>query len=130
MAEDVLYDWLERAEKYPQFDHVVPYVNNWFNFILNYFDMPYTNGVTEMLNGKINRVYDAGRGYSFDILRAKLLFGTEATKPAKFKYITHVPQHQGIGFAIPAYKEKIMLNGWGVDIDELCRIIDDDEFVI
>lgn len=130
VAEDMLYDWLERAEKYPQFDPVVTYVNNWFNFILNYFDMPYTNGVTEMLNGKINRVYDAGRGYSFDILRAKLLFGTEATKPAKFKYITHVPQHQGIGFAIPAYEEKIMLRGWGVDIDELCRIIDDDEFVI
>ena len=105
-------------------------MNNWLNYILNWFDMPYTNGVTEMLNGKINRVYDAWRGYSFSILRAKLLFGTKATKPTKFEFITHVPSYQGIGFATPTHTEKIMLNGWGVDIDELCRIIDNGEFSV
>ena len=105
-AEELYDEWIERASVYPQFSPVITSLTNWRTEILAYFSMPFTNGVTEMINGFINRVHDAGRGYTFDVLRAKLLFGTKATKPAKFKYITHLLDYQGVGFALPIREEK------------------------
>ena len=48
---------------------------NWQEYILNYFDDErVTNAFTESFNGKIRSVYRDGRGYSFERLRAKVLF--------------------------------------------------------
>lgn len=48
---------------------------NWKEFILNYFDDErVTNAFTESFNSKIRRVYRNGRGYTFERLRAKVLF--------------------------------------------------------
>ena len=50
---------------------------NWRNEILAYFDHPISNGYTEALNGVAKVINRAGRGYSFELLRARLLFGKE-----------------------------------------------------
>ena len=50
---------------------------NWRNEILAYFDHPISNGYTEALNGVAKVINRAGRGYSFEVLRARLLFGKE-----------------------------------------------------
>ena len=48
---------------------------NWKEWILNYFDdHRITNAFTESFNAKVRRVYRDGRGYTFERLRAKVLF--------------------------------------------------------
>lgn len=53
---------------------------NWQPWILNYFDHPVTNAYTESLNSLIRVMNRLGRGYSFDALRAKILFTQGAHK--------------------------------------------------
>lgn len=48
---------------------------NWRPYILNYFDdQRVTNAFTESFNAKIRAVYRNGRGYTFERLRAKVLY--------------------------------------------------------
>jgi transposase len=47
---------------------------NWRNEILAFFDHPISNGYTEALNGVAKVINRQGRGYSFEVLRARLLF--------------------------------------------------------
>jgi transposase len=47
---------------------------NWHPYILGYFDHPVTNAYTESLNNLIRVMNRLGRGYSFEALRAKILF--------------------------------------------------------
>lgn len=47
---------------------------NWREEMLAYFDHPISNGYTEALNGVAKVINRAGRGYSFEVLRARVLF--------------------------------------------------------
>jgi transposase len=53
---------------------------NWTMPILNYFNHPVTNAYTESLNSLIRVINRLGRGYSFEALRAKILFAEGAHK--------------------------------------------------
>ena len=53
---------------------------NWQPWILGYFDHPVTNAYTESLNSLIRVMNRPGRGYSFEALRAKILFTESAHK--------------------------------------------------
>jgi transposase len=53
---------------------------NWRTEILAFWDHPITNGYTEALNGVAKVINRSGRGYSFDVLRARLLFGKPAAR--------------------------------------------------
>lgn len=57
-------------------------VKNWRQEIFNYFDHPITNAYTESLNNLVRIMNRIGRGYSFEALRAKILF-TEGVKKTK-----------------------------------------------
>ena len=61
-------------------------VNRWSLEIFNYFDHPYTNGVTEAINGCIKAIARDGKGYSFEILRGKVLYGQAYKTKAIFSY--------------------------------------------
>lgn len=52
---------------------------NWRTEILAYFDHPVTNAYTEALNGVAKVINRQGRGYTFEVLRARVLFGKGAT---------------------------------------------------
>lgn len=56
---------------------------NWREEILNYFDHRYTNAPTEALNRLVREAHAAGRGYSFDAIRAKMLFRESVRKRRK-----------------------------------------------
>ncbi|GHY01216.1 ISL3 family transposase [Vibrio cholerae] len=56
------------------FKDAIRAVDNWHEPIFNWWDYPYTNAVTESLNNTIKGVFRNGRGYSFEVLRAKLLY--------------------------------------------------------
>ena len=58
---------------------------NWQPYILAYFDHPVTNAYTESLNNLIRVMNRLGRGYSFEALRAKILFSEGAFKKQTIK---------------------------------------------
>lgn len=76
-------------------------VHNHYDDIFAYWDAPFpiTNAYTEGLNGLIKMSNRLGRGYSYDIIRAKTLYSKEARKVGtgirsgreKVEYGPHIP---------------------------------------
>lgn len=64
------------------FKDLLTALKNWEVEIFTYFDHQITNAYTECLNGLIRVMNRMGRGYSFDALRAKILF-TEGVQKVK-----------------------------------------------
>lgn len=56
------------------FKAVLTATKNWREEILAYFDNPITNGYTEAFNGLIKIMNRRGRGYSFEVIRARMLW--------------------------------------------------------
>jgi transposase len=122
----------------PEFKGVAKTMNNWSTEIFNYFDHRYTNAYTESLNNLIKEIEKRGRGYSFEVLRAKVHFGTTATKPAKYsRPERRVGQSKPGGFGMAymgyvttfgEYEKPILIKGSGVDINELIEIMESGAF--
>lgn len=74
------------AELYEHFKLIVTAWSNWKPEILNYFEHQITNSVTESLNNLIRGLDRAGRGYSFEALRAKVLFSERAHKHTRPRF--------------------------------------------
>ena len=77
-------NWLRitDSETKKHFAAAITAFRNWSDEIFNWWDYRYTNALTESLNNLIKAAFRSGRGYSFDVLRAKLLFtkgGLETT---------------------------------------------------
>lgn len=68
-----------------QFKALVNTVDNWSPQIFNYFDQRITNAFTECANGMAKVANRTGRGYSFRVIRFKLLFSHDRKKPASDK---------------------------------------------
>ena len=76
-------------------------VHNHYEDIFAYWDAPFpiTNAYTEGLNGLIKMANRLGRGYSYEIIRAKTLYSAEARKVGsgirsgrgKVEYGPHIP---------------------------------------
>ena len=79
-------------------------MKNWREGILAFFDYPITNAYTESLNRVAKEINRAGRGYSFEVLRARVLFG-KRVKDKTWSVISHSDTSV---MAIQAYLE---LNG-------------------
>lgn len=77
-----------------EFHELTRAMKNWRKEILAYFDHPISNGYTEALNGVAKVINRAGRGYSFEVMRARILYkhGT-APKPVSDMrcWSCHVP---------------------------------------
>lgn len=56
-----------------EFRPIAQMVENWRSEIFAFFDYPVTNAYTEAVNGLIKIANRAGRGYSFETIRAKAL---------------------------------------------------------
>lgn len=110
---------------------------NWHPEILTYFEHRITNAYTESLNSLIRCVDRAGRGYSFDALRAKMLFteGLHKIERPKFERRTAggfsalfmQRSDDTIGMLLPedVFGEPI---NYGADISTLRRRIDAGSF--
>lgn len=74
-AERLYDDWKGRIDPSVQYayDGLVGAVTNWRSEIFSYFDYPATNAFAENRNGIIKMANRAGRGYSFEAIRAKAL---------------------------------------------------------
>lgn len=62
----------------PAFKDITSAFRNWGPLILTYFDHRITNAFSESMNNLIRLMNRLGRGYSFDALRAKVLFTDRA----------------------------------------------------
>lgn len=90
-AVEQYHAWLSLVTEdvFPAFKDVITAMNNWHEEIFNYFDVPITNAYTEGLNSLIRQANRAGRGYSFEVLRAKLLLTgglNKVTRPKLQRY--------------------------------------------
>lgn len=79
-------DWLASVpeELVTYFADLIKAMSNWEEEIFNYFTSPITNAYTESLNRLIKTMNHIGRGYSFEALRAKILF-TQGYRKVKRK---------------------------------------------
>lgn len=87
-AEKQYAEWVQANadEDCHAFDGFISTVANWHTEIFNYFDNRYTNAQTESLNNVIREVDRAGRGYTFPVLRAKILYRHITAKKGKFTF--------------------------------------------
>lgn len=103
-AETFLRDWKNSlspdAEK--TFGVLLKALHNWREYILNYFDTPRTtNAYTESLNSLIRLVNRNGRGYSFDVIRAKVLY-SDGVRIAPNPVYNKDYKHSGILYCVAA----------------------------
>ncbi len=134
---------------YEHFSDLIRAWTNWQPYILRFFENPITNAYTESLNNLIRCTDRAGRGYSWEALRVKILF-TEGLHKKQFiqqKFECRRPEpvmEQSVGFFVPGgaighglppgaigkAKMQNQQNGqgqevnYGVDISTLVRIIE------
>jgi transposase len=74
------------------FEGVTRALENWRTEILNYFTARYTNGRVEGLNRAIQQIQAEGAGYSFEALRAKVIYGLERRREARERPTVHYSQ--------------------------------------
>lgn len=95
-------------------------IGNWEPYIFNYFDHRVTNAYTESLNGLTKLTNRMGRGYSFDVIRAKVLFSNHH-KPKREKLMVKEQSDSDKVYSVStgpvtAYDEIVT---FGVDINLL-----------
>lgn len=69
-------------EMNPVFKELSTAVRNWHEEIFTYFEKPITNAYTESINRLAKDMNRMGRGYSFDVIRARMLYADKALKDA------------------------------------------------
>lgn len=120
---------------YKSFIKIIDMVKRWHTEIFNYFDYDgCSNAFTECYNGLIKKTNRAGNGYSFDVLRAKMLYGTSATNNNRYTYKPDFSVHK------MSFTESFtslwdnpfdgirVEKGFGVDIQQLSDLIENDQF--
>ena len=75
-------------------------IDNWHKEVFNYFDRRITNAYTESANNHIKSIARHGRGYSFEVLRAKVLF-TNAKHKIKKKSFKSGIRENVLGYVLP-----------------------------
>lgn len=80
-AERLYDEWKTSIPKEVEreFTQLARTVDNWRTEIFAYFDHPFTNAYTEARNRLVKDLSRAGRGYSFDKIRAKALLSAPLT---------------------------------------------------
>ena len=122
----------------PDFKPLLQAMHNWNTQIFNYFDQWITNAYTESMNSLIKGMNRMGRGYSFEVLRARLLYNEEARKattvrtsarrksvqPDGDNYVMFV--HASTGITGTLTDEKII--EYGPSISVLARLLNEGYF--
>ncbi|NLY17023.1 MAG: ISL3 family transposase [Gammaproteobacteria bacterium] len=145
-AKEALIDWQSGIDPSIErhFEPLTKALNNWMPEILNGFDYPITNAYTESINRLAKDLQRMGRGYSFDVVRAKMLYNAEANKPTtstirkkKRKPIEEEPVFylmqdnlSGSASQKQKYKTEIIEEKryYGAHIPTLCDLLEKGEF--
>ena len=135
--------WLNRLDPMiaTEFRETAGALNSWWDEVFNIYDHPVTNAYTESVNRLAKDVNRMGRGYSFDVIRARLLFDQEARKPTsgvvRTKVRKQVPAAQPSGGRMVDFAEPKMVTRdvieeraveYGPHIPTLCRLLEEGHF--
>lgn len=134
-AELAYEQWMKSipSELNEAFNPIKTAVGNWSPYIFNYFDHPVTNAYTESLNNLIRVMNRLGRGYSFEALRAKILFSEgshKVTQPRpKFDRREQSVSYSEMAlFSLSDFKESTQIEeepkNYGADISTLIEMIE------
>jgi transposase len=72
-AEGAFEEWKVQFADIPEFVKLGKTVDNWHKEVFAYFDTGLTNAFTEAANGILKIANRLGRGYSIDVLRARIV---------------------------------------------------------
>lgn len=100
------------------FKDIAATIDNWFDEIFNYFDYRLTNAYVEGINSTIRAIEKQGRGYDFDVLRAKVMYCINHKEELP-KYGTTERQF----YVEPLWR----LANYGVNFDDIQRAIQNNE---
>lgn len=125
-----------------EFRETLGALKSWWTEIFNIFETPVTNAYTESVNRLAKDVNRMGRGYSFDVIRARLLFDQDAREPTKSVVRTKVrrpvqEKSDGLVHLFGTFKpsptrfetvveERII--EYGPHIPTLCRLLEEGHF--
>ncbi|MDD5366437.1 MAG: ISL3 family transposase [Gallionellaceae bacterium] len=78
-------EWLQSVDKDVAwaFRETMGGLQSWWTEIFNHYDYPASNACTESINNIAKGMNRMGRGYSFDVIRAQLLFDDDARKDTR-----------------------------------------------
>lgn len=138
------------ADLVPHFQPILTAWKNWHPEILEYFNHRITNAFAESANAILRALERAGRGYSFEALRAKILFLERAHKRTRPRFErqsrggSQMIAEPTFGYGIPgesleppAHFRKFRSHddrksdeekNFGVDVSTLLRLIERGEF--
>ena len=123
--------WLKSipVELRGHYELIITAWSNWQPFILEYFNHPITNAYTESLNSLIRVLNRLGRGYSFEALRAKILFsrGSHKIVQNRPKFNRHAAQYDEVVIGYAMFNKSLPTKepkNYGVDIDKLVAMIE------
>jgi transposase len=82
-AESLYHQWVDELpeEMEVYFGGMIATIERWREEVFAYFDVGLTNAYTEAVNSIIRAAHRRGNGYSFEVLRAKLLFHPKRKRP-------------------------------------------------
>ena len=82
-------------------------VGNWREEIMTYFetDMPVTNAYTESINRLAKDKNREGRGYTFEVMRARMLYTTKHKKKAPTAKVSRSTKN--LSYGLPDFAEEL-----------------------
>ncbi|CAO3425865.1 hypothetical protein [Azospirillum endophyticum] len=114
----------------PAFQPLITAITNWEAEVFAYFRHPITNAVTECMNGLIRLGSYAGRGFSFEALRAKILlkYSEKRVPRPKFDKAPAFPALTGrtvtfYRIPLPSREEASRWPMFGVGLDKLADLV-------
>lgn len=127
-AEKRYNDWQTKipADGLYAFQPLVTAMSNWRSEIFAYFDHQATNAYTESLNGLMKLANRMGRGYSFEVIRARILYAPTGSKSSSLRQGIFSDQ-QGYIQIPPAAERREYFTG--ASISTLVRDIEEDHFL-
>jgi transposase len=94
-AQEFARAWMRSlpSEIESAFDASRTALTNWWDEVFNFYDHQVTNAYTESTNRLAKDINRMGRGYSFEVMRARLIYEKQARKPTT-KLRGHKPKKQ------------------------------------
>lgn len=118
-AEAALDEWIATVPKGQKeiWSDLVRAVGNWREEIMTYFetDMPVTNAYTESINRLAKDKNREGRGYSFEVMRARMLYTTKHKKKASTAKVSPFYK-KTICYGLSDFAEEL---NYGVDLSTI-----------
>jgi transposase len=135
-AEQAWLKWQANVspELRSNFKALITAMTNWHDEILNYFESSMTNAYTESSNNLTRAANRMGRGYSFEVIRARMLYNNIARKHGADVLQKPVPAEPTAGYmvtkSLPAPRVRYIQEvvEYGAHIPTLAKLADEGFF--